>query len=132
MTYRMKMFRGVSALLFVSLAIVAQAQITVSKVEPPNWWAGLPENPMLLLYGAGLSDAHVTTNYPGVTVDRVEPANEGYLFVFLKMAAKVKPGIAKFSVAGKTGSAGFEFPIAARGCGTEGHSSPGLRASAQN
>jgi glycosidase len=132
MTYRMKMFRGVSALLFVSLAIVAQAQITVSKVEPPNWWAGLPENPMLLLYGAGLSGAHVTTNYPGVTVDRVEPANEGYLFVFLKMAPNVKPGTAKFSVAGKTGSAGFELPIVARGCGAQGPSSPGGRTSAQD
>jgi glycosidase len=71
---------------------------------------------MLLLYGKDLAGARVTTSYPGVTVDRVEPGNEGYLFVWLKIAPNVKVGTVKFTVAGTAGTSGFEFPILKREC----------------
>jgi glycosidase len=116
---------------------VAQGALSISKVEPPNWWAGLPENPMLLVYGAGFDGAKVTTDYPGVSVDRVEPGNEGYLFVWLKLAPDVKSGTAKFVVAGEKGRAEFEFPILKREpCAaqteTKGPSATPLRGSAQD
>jgi glycosidase len=117
MTAQAKSKRTLIVLILLAVATGALGQVAVSKVEPPNWWAGLPENPMVLLYGSDLAGARVTTNYPGVTVDRVEPANEGYLFVWLKMAPNVMVGTAKFTVTGKTGSAGFEFPILTRRCG---------------
>ncbi len=96
------------------LQVLAQAQVAISKVEPPNWWAGLPEAPMVLVYGTGFEGAKVSTSYPGVSVARVEPGNEGYLFVWLKIASSVKPGTAKFVVAGKRATGGFEFPILKR------------------
>lgn len=95
----------------VLLASMGYAQVSVSKVEPPNWWAGLPENPMLLLYGSGLSGARVSVAYPGVRVAKVEPGNEGYLFVWLEMSPAVKPGTAKIVVKGSAGTAEVEFPI---------------------
>ena len=100
----------VACLALVSLAVAAQTPV-VNKVEPPNWWAGLPENPMLLLYGSGLERAKVEVSYPGVSVDRVEPGNEGYLFVWLKMSPAVKAGTAKFEVRGEKGTTEVEFPI---------------------
>lgn len=98
----------------VAISAVAQKQVIVRKVEPPNWWVGLPENPMLLLYGSGFSGANVSVQYPGVKVDRVEPGNEGYLFVWLKIAPNAKPGTAKFVVTSATGTATFDFPLLAR------------------
>jgi len=118
MITKVKTYRTFFPLVLLVVAAIAQGQVTVSKVEPPNWWAGLPENPMLLLYGTDLTSARVTTSYPGLKVDRVEPGNEGkYLFVWLKIAPNVKVGTAKFTVTGSAGNSAFEFPISKRGCG---------------
>lgn len=118
MITKVKTYRTFFPLVLLVVAAIAQGQVTVSNVEPPNWWAGLPENPMLLLYGTDLTSARVTTSYPGLKVDRVEPGNEGkYLFVWLKIAPNVKVGTAKFTVTGSAGNATFEFPISKRGCG---------------
>jgi len=127
MITRVKWYRNWIVFLLFVFSTIAQGQVAVSKVEPPNWWAGLPENPMVLLYGSDLTGARVTTNYPGVTVDRVEPANDGYLFVWLKFAPNVKVGTAKFSVTGSAGKAGFELPILARGCGVSRATTPPKR-----
>jgi len=105
-----------SLLLFA--ATLAQAQVTVSKVEPPNWWAALPENPTLLLYGTGFVGARVTTNYPGVSVAKVEPGNDGYLFVSLKISPTAKVGTAKFTVSNISGNTSFDFPLLKRECTT--------------
>ncbi len=130
----MKTGRKISALilsffLFVSFAN-AQKSPAITKVEPPNWWAGLPENPMLLLYGSDLAGAKVATSYPGVSIDRVEPGNPGYLFVWLKVSPGVKPGTAKFSVTGTSGATSFEFPILTRKKSECKTSSPKQRPSA--
>jgi glycosidase len=107
----------VSVVLVLVVGADAQERVRVNKVEPPNWWAALPENPMLLVYGTGFENARVTTQYPGVTVERVEPGNPGYVFVWLKIAPGAKPGTAKFVVTGKAGSATFAFPLLRReGC----------------
>jgi glycosidase len=115
MTYRPYRL-WLSLLLFA--ATLAQAQVTVSKVEPPNWWAALPENPTLLLYGNGFAGARVTTNYPGVSVAKVEPGNEGYLFVSLKISPTAKPGTARFTISSTSGNSSFDFPLLKRECTT--------------
>lgn len=75
------------AVVFCCLTAPAQ---TVTKIDPPNWWLGLP-NPMLLVSGDHLERA--TTNYPGVTVERSQPSADGhYLFVWLKVASSARPG----------------------------------------
>ena len=102
--------------LLLLVATLASAQVTVSKVEPPNWWAALPENPTLLLYGSGFAGAHVTTDYPGLSVSKVEPGNEGYLFVTLKISPTAKPGTAKFTVSTTSGNSSFDFPLLKREC----------------
>src|SRR5580704_15884860 len=60
----------------------------VTKVEPPNWWAGLTPDVMLLLGGKNLGATHVSCNLQEVSVSRTEATGGGaYLFVWLKLAS---------------------------------------------
>ncbi len=64
----------------------------VSKIEPPNWWAGFQPTVMVLLYGENLAGAKITVNDPGVSVTRSEAQPDGkHAFVWLKMDSKAGP-----------------------------------------
>jgi glycosidase len=62
----------------------AAAGPCVDKVDPPNWWAGLP-SPMLLLHGAHLRKAKFTISGTAVSIERSKvSANGRYAFLWLK------------------------------------------------
>ncbi|MBI2683563.1 MAG: cyclomaltodextrinase N-terminal domain-containing protein [Acidobacteriales bacterium] len=83
----------------------------VERVDPPNWWIGLPP-PMLLIKGEGLEGAKVTSASPGVRVSRVEEGLNGhYLFVWLEIAKTATPGKAKLQVVSEKGRSSAEIEI---------------------
>ena len=64
----------------------------ISRIDPPNWWIGLP-NPMVLLTGKNLEQAKVSINAPGVRILRTSQGRNGhYLFVWLSIAKSAVPG----------------------------------------
>ena len=102
-----------AVLLLASLSFAAAPAVT--KLEPPNWWAGLHPSPMLLLTGDNLAQAHVSTSYPGVRIARTEPGLDGrYLFVFLSLAPNVKPGNVSLAVKTSDGAATITLPLLRR------------------
>ncbi len=66
---------------------------SVTKVEPPNWWAGHSLNPVrLLINGTGLREATVTSSR-GLTADQVSVNAKGtYLFVNITILPGTPPG----------------------------------------
>jgi glycosidase len=63
------------------------AKPIVQQTDPPNWWSGLP-NPMLLLHGKNLLEAHVSTSVPGISVRRTRVSGNGHwAFVWLDIAS---------------------------------------------
>ena len=65
-----------------------KAAVKVDRVEPANWFVGM-KNPslQLMVYGQGIKDAEVSTDYPGVRIDsvvRLESPN--YLLVYLNLS----------------------------------------------
>jgi glycosidase len=82
---------------FVLAAVLATngqlgAGPVIQKVDPPNWWIGLP-NPMLMLTGENLQNARVSTSAPGVRILRTSQGrNRHYLFVWLAIAKSASPG----------------------------------------
>lgn len=93
---------------------VAEAQPKVSRVEPANWWVGLP-SPMLLVYGEGLAGAKIQVSHPGVRVARVEPGGSPkHLFVYLDVARTAKPGKLSLRISTAAGSATANFELRAR------------------
>lgn len=68
--------------------------ITVTRVEPMNWWTGM-KNPQLqiLVYGKDIALSHVSVNYPGVRLEQsIRTTNPNYVFLNLRMERDVKPG----------------------------------------
>ncbi len=92
---------------------------SVKRIEPPNWWAGLPD-PMLLLYGEHLGDAVVTADAPGVRVSRVEPGGETHLFVWLHVDPDAPPGEVSLRVRNREGAAHVPFRLQARRAASDG------------
>lgn len=74
----------------------ASAGISVSKIDPPHWWAGMADSSLQLqVYGPGIKSADVSlAPYPGVSVDSVArlDGSDNYLFVYLNVTPQAKPG----------------------------------------
>ena len=85
---------ALTALWVASVWAIPKAPIfKVDRIEPTNWFVGM-KNPsvQLMVYGAGIRDAQVSTDYAGVKIDSVVRLDShNYLLVYLNIAS-AKPG----------------------------------------
>src|ERR1051325_6209278 len=86
------------ALIFLCVAAsvcAAQRLPQVTKVEPPNWWAGHSINPVrVMLHGQNLSGARVEAVGQGVRAGLVSVNAAGtYAFVDVFIDRDAKPGL---------------------------------------
>lgn len=109
----------------VSSAIAANAfpqdgPPSVSKVEPPSWWAGHTINPVrLLVHGRNLAGARVRSTTPALqTSDVLVNISGTYLFVNVKIGPAARPGSYPLVVESHQGKTTIFFtiesPLAAR------------------
>ena len=90
----------------------ANAAVNIDRVEPTNWYAGM-KNPslQLMVYGKGIKQANVSTDYAGVKVDSVVRLDSpDYLLVYLNLQ-DVQPGTMKlnFEQGGKKKQVNYEI-----------------------
>lgn len=90
----------------------AHAAVNIDRVEPTNWYAGM-KNPslQLMVYGKGIKQANVSTDYAGVKVDSVVRLDSpDYLLVYLNLQG-AQPGIMKlnFEQGGKKKQVNYEI-----------------------
>lgn len=85
---------------------------TVTRVEPPNWWAGHSLNPVrLLVHGSGLVGAKIT-GADGVRVGEVTVNAAGtYAFVDARLASSARPGLRQLRLTTRDGSAAVPFGV---------------------
>ncbi|HVI08930.1 MAG TPA: alpha-amylase family glycosyl hydrolase [Candidatus Binatia bacterium] len=96
-----------------SAALAAQTPL-IRRVDPPNWWIGLP-NPMLMLTGEHLAGARVSTTTPGIRVVRTVDGLAGrYEFVWLEINEAASPGNIVLDVAAGGGRQQINFPVRQR------------------
>src|SRR5882762_4201575 len=77
-----------------TLAVTRVAGPSVTKVEPPSWWAGHSINPVrLLVRGRNLSGARVKAIRPQTVPSdvRINPSGT-YLFVNVNVSGTARPG----------------------------------------
>jgi len=82
-------------LLFITLlTFYSQPAAQIYHVEPPNWWTGMKDqNLQLLVHGNAVSETTPVINYPGVMIQKVNPADsKNYLFLDLYISSTAKPG----------------------------------------
>jgi len=103
----------VALLLFV--ASTAAQTPTVTKLDPPSWWARHTINPVrLLVRGANLNGAKVRSFNPELRVSRVSVNDRGtYLFADVEISPSLGPGAYPLVVESATGSTMIPFRLEA-------------------
>mgnify|MGYP003288503527 CR=1 FL=1 len=88
---------------------------SVTKVDPPSWWAGHTINPVtLLVRGANLRGAHVRALNPEMRTAGVTVNDRGtYLFVDVEISPSLRPGKYPLLVESKSGSTMIPFTLEA-------------------
>jgi glycosidase len=86
---------------------------SVSKVEPPSWWAGHTINPVrLLVRGANLHGARVTPTRAGTQTSAVVINAAGtYVFVSVHISPGARPGEYALTLETKSGKAAIPFRL---------------------
>ncbi|HKP36212.1 MAG TPA: alpha-amylase family glycosyl hydrolase [Pyrinomonadaceae bacterium] len=111
--------RSIAATIFIFLAGIvcfAHAQASapsITKVEPPSWWANHTINPVrLLLRGRHLSGARVKAARPQTVVSDVRINSAGtYIFVSVRIHPLAKPGAYPLVVETARGKASVPFHL---------------------
>ena len=80
--------------IFLSLATTMSAALKIDHIEPANWFVGMKNSSLqLMVYGSGIREAEVTTDYPGVAIDSlVRLDSPNYLLVYLNLKG-AQPGM---------------------------------------
>ncbi|MCK9627441.1 MAG: glycoside hydrolase family 13 protein [Bacteroidales bacterium] len=104
---------------------------TISRVEPPFWWAGMKSQDLqIMVYGKDIGTAEVKMNsYPGVTIKRIVKAeNPNYLFIYLEINKAAKPGEIRFTFKTESGKTEIGYNLLPRSgsSGAQGFSSKDL------
>ncbi len=81
------------SLSFIMTALGMNAAVKIDRVEPTDWYVGLKDPSLqLMVYGEGIREAQVSTDYPGVRVDSlVRLDSPNYLLVYLDLSG-AQPG----------------------------------------
>ncbi|MGI9067335.1 MAG: alpha-amylase family glycosyl hydrolase [Pyrinomonadaceae bacterium] len=108
---------AVVILFILASAVGAYAQQaglpSITKVDPPSWWAGHTINPVrLLVNGQNLVGARVRSTNPAIQVSEVFVNRSGsYLFVSVRIAGAARPGSHPLIVETAAGRATIPFTI---------------------
>ena len=102
-------------MLGMAFAAFAQNAPTVSKIEPPNWWANHSINPVrLLVRGENFQNAKITSKNSALKVSNVRVNSRGdYLFFDVEIAKNAKPAKYDFEVSTEKGKTIVPFEILA-------------------
>ena len=94
-----------------SVSVVGQSAPTVTKVDPPSWWANHTINPVrLLIRGRNLSGARIKSPSTNLRLSNVRiNANSTYIFADLNISSATKPG--KYSLSLETNRGRVEVPF---------------------
>ena len=99
----------------ITYAVPQGGSPSITKIEPPFWWANHSINPVrMLLSGKNLSGASVLSSYPEIKISDVviNPAGT-YLFVDVHVSAQAVPGSYPLLVETKQGRQSVPFILAA-------------------
>ena len=102
----------VAVLACAGAALAAKQAVNIDRIDPTNWFVGLNDpSVQLMVYGDGICEADVTTDYPGVTVDSIVRLDSpNYLLVYLNTGG-AQPGTMdlKFTLGKKSQTVPYEL-----------------------
>lgn len=91
----------------------AQAPPSITKVDPPNWFADMP-SPMLLIKGIGLEGATFTSSAAAARITRTMTSPNGHWAIVWIDTHSAHPGVCHFAAHTPAGSASFAYTLKPR------------------
>ena len=105
---------GFALVLTLSAAAQQASGPKITKVEPPNWWIGLP-NPMIMFTGKNLEHARVSTSRPGIRIRSSQAGRNGhYLFAWLEISKSASFGQVPLTVTTHSGRQTVQWKLERR------------------
>jgi len=92
----------------------------IDKIDPPNWWTGLPD-PMLLLHGENLNGAELGIETSGVTLLRTQVSANGHWAFLWLQTANAAPQTLRITARNHDGEVRRGFVLAARSQDPDAH-----------
>ena len=101
---------------FALLVVPSVKAITITRIEPENWWVGMKNKTLqILVNGPNIGNAKVAINYPGVTIKEVAKVESpNYVFVYVNIAQSTKPGLIPIQFTDGKDQFTYNYPIKAR------------------
>ncbi|RZK74267.1 MAG: alpha-amylase, partial [Pedobacter sp.] len=113
------MYKKIIQILFLAIFLTANqafAKISISRIEPENWWTGMKKAEFqILVYGPGIGNAKVSLNYKGVTLNQaVKVENPNYVFLYVNVSKNAKAGIVPITFTDGTEKFTYNYPLKSR------------------
>ncbi len=119
--FRLLVWLAVATTIQLSVLAFSQNVPVVQKVDPPNWWAGLTPEVLLLVQGENLTGASVSVNERDAMIGRTQASADGhYCFIWLSLKPKAHPGTLHINIKNPSGSKTVDFSLLLRE-DTKGH-----------
>ena len=98
------MKRSITLLILLLILLSANAKVKITRIDPTDWYVGMKDPTLqLMVYGEGIRDAQVSTDYPNARIDSlVRLDSPNYLLVYMNLQG-AQPGEMKlqFSLNGQ-------------------------------
>jgi len=103
-------------LAFIFINTTLSGAITITRVEPANWWTGMKKTEFhILCYGPNIGNSKVVINYPGVKLmEAAKTENPNYLFLYLNVDKRTKPGIIPIKFTDGQDKYTYDYPLISR------------------
>lgn len=101
-------------ILFVCIISNSFSQnISINKIEPPNWWIGMKWNKLqLMIYGENFSGVTISSKNKQIIVDSVYATeNPDYAFVDIFIPPDLKEDEYEFILQNESGKTSFKYPL---------------------
>ncbi len=94
---------------------------SIDKIDPPSWWTSLPD-PMLLVHGENLANAHFTVSGKGVKLLKTQPSTNGH-WAFLWITTRAaQPQMLSITASNGKATARSSFELSRRTQNPAAHS----------
>jgi glycosidase len=113
------MYKKIANLILLAALLItapAVAAITITRVEPANWWTGMKKTEFqIMVYGPNIGRSKVVINYPGVTLkEAAKVENPNYVFLYVNVAKGTKPGMVPLKFISGQDNFTYSYPLKAR------------------
>lgn len=106
----------VAATLTLSSAVTPAQPMTVTRIDPPNWWTGMASSQVqLMVYGSNLTGINARSESPGLRVKRVyRTPDPSYAFIDIDITPAAFEGFHRLNLFNSSGSVPVNYPVLRR------------------